>query len=118
MSVRLLAGIAGAFLFLLGITISVWRSDQDLKRRLIEAEVRIEQMAIDHDNAMRTVNNAMLEREEIHVQTKQKSVELEKALEKHQSFDCLIVPNDVRVCIGAVCGEGDNKVSTFSDTAR
>lgn len=118
MPIKILAGFASAFLFLFAITISVWRSDQELKRRLVEAEVRIEQMAIDHDNAMKTVNNAMLEREEIHAQAKQKSIELEKALEKHTNFDCLIVPDDVRVCIGADCEKGDSKVHPPADTPR
>lgn len=117
MNPRIFSAVCCAFLFLLGLTVAVWHSDQDLKRRLLQAETKLEQMTADHNNAMRAVNSAMIMREELHEQSKQRERDLEEILAKHKPFDCLIVPDDVRVRIDPT-GDEDDKVSPPGNPAR
>ncbi len=99
MSFNFKMGILAIALFAIGTSLAVWRHDLALVERLSQAETEMARMRAEHDCAIQAADSAMRLREEINEQYQKNISETEKLLSSHPDFNCVVIPDDLRLRI-------------------
>lgn len=92
-------GLLAASVLFFTLFLGNWEENTRLRERLDSAEVRLEQMAAEHELAINAASEAMKAREEIHAFQKQRLCEVERALGNNPDFCGVVIPDDVRLRI-------------------